>query len=265
LVLLGFFLIGIVGGLDYVTGAFPFAIFYLVPISLITWFTGRQTGILASIASVLVWFFDQFTSTDITGYHSESYWNAAVIFGFFLVVTYILSLLKQSLENEKKSARTDYLTGAKNDRAFHEMVNREMMKAQRYGRHMTVAYIDLDNFKMVNDSMGHSTGDRLLRHVAQTIRDNIRRTDVIARLGGDEFALMLPETSPEQARVVITKMQKFLQEVMLENGWPVTFSIGVVTFTKAPLSVDELIRIADSVMFSAKNEGKNMARFEIVD
>jgi len=265
LLLLGFFLIGIVGLLDYVTGEFPFAIFYLVPISLITWFTGRQPGILASIASALIWFFDQYTSVDITRYTEVSYWNTLVILGFFLVVTFILSLLKQALENEKKSARTDYLTGAENGRAFIETLTGEMIRARRYGRLLTVVYIDLDNFKMVNDSMGHSAGDRLLCQVVQTLRNNLRRTDVLARLGGDEFAMLLSETSSEQAKVVITKLQKLLQEVMLENSWPVTFSIGVVTFTNPPATVDELIGMADSAMFAAKNEGKNMVHLVIAD
>jgi diguanylate cyclase (GGDEF)-like protein len=251
--------------LDYVTGGFPFAIFYLIPISLITWFTGKQPGILASIASALIWFFDQYTSVDITRYTEVSYWNALVILGFFLVVTFILSLLKQALENEKKSARTDYLTGAENGRAFSEAVDSEMIKARRYGRMLTVAYIDLDNFKTVNDTMGHRAGDRLLCKMVQTIRDHIRRTDVVARLGGDEFAILLPETSSGQAKVVITKLQKVLLGVMDENNWPVTFSIGVVTFATPPATIDQLIHIADSAMFSAKNQGKNMVRLTVMD
>ena len=265
LLLLGFFLIGIVGTLDYVTGESPFAIFYLIPICLITWFTGRQPGILASIASALVWFFDQYTRSDITLYTEVSYWNAVVILGFFLVITVILSLLKQALENEKKSARTDYLTGAENSRAFSEAVNSEMIKARRYGRMMTIAYIDLDNFKTVNDTMGHSAGNRLLCQMVQTIRDHIRRTDVVARLGGDEFAILLSETASDQAKVVITKLQKVLQTVMEENNWPVTFSIGVVTFATPPATIDQLINIADSAMFSAKNEGKNMVRLVLAE
>jgi len=265
LLLLGFFLITIVGMLDYVTGEFPFAIFYLIPISLITWFTGKQPGILASIASALIWFFDQYTSVDITRYTEVSYWNALVILGFFLVVTFILSLLKQALENEMKFARTDYLTGAENGRAFSEAVNSEMIKARRYGRMMTIAYIDLDNFKTVNDTLGHSAGDRLLCQMVQTIRDHIRRTDVVARLGGDEFAILLSETASEQAKIVITKLQKVLQAVMEENNWPVTFSIGVVTFATPPATIDKLINIADSAMFSAKNEGKNMVRLVLAE
>lgn len=262
---MGFFLISIIGILDYVTGELPFAIFYLIPICLITWFTGRQPGILASIASSLIWLFDQYTSVDITGYSEVPYWNALVIFGFFLVVTFILSLLKQALENEMKSARTDYLTGAENGRAFSEAVSSEMIKARRYGRMLTVAYIDLDNFKTVNDTMGHSAGDRLLCQMVQTIRDHIRRTDVVARLGGDEFAILLPETASEQAKVVISKLQKVLLAVMDKNNWPVTFSIGVVTFATPPATIDQLIDIADSAMFSAKNEGKNMVRLVVAD
>jgi diguanylate cyclase (GGDEF)-like protein len=265
LVLLGFILIGIIGVLDFITGEFPFSLFYLIPICLITWFTGRQPGILASIASALVWYFDQYTRIDITGYSSVPYWNTAVIFGFYLLVTYLLSLLKVALENERISARTDYLTGAENGRAFKKTVTGEIARSRRHGNLLTVAYIDLDNFKQVNDDFGHSTGDKLLCRVTETIRHNIRSIDVLARLGGDEFAILLPETSSEQARVVIAKLQHILRQVMRENSWPVTFSIGVVIFLNPPATVDELINIADTAMFAAKSEGKNMVHLVTID
>ena len=96
-IVIGFILIGIVGYVDYVTGReVSFAIFYLIPIGLITWYTGRQPGVLASVASALTWFFDEYTGTDLTQYPAVPYWNAAGMLGFFLVVTYLLAELKDT-------------------------------------------------------------------------------------------------------------------------------------------------------------------------
>ena len=102
-IILGFILIGIVGYVDYITGReVSFAIFYLVPIGYITWYTGRQPGILASVASALTWFFDEYTGTDLALYPAVPYWNAAGMLGFFLVVTYILAELKDALDRNKR-------------------------------------------------------------------------------------------------------------------------------------------------------------------
>ena len=102
-IILGFILIGLVGFVDYVTGRdFSFAIFYLIPIGYITWFVGRQPGFLASIASAMTWFFDEYTGADLTMYPLIPYWNALGMLGFFLVVTYLLAELKEVMGKEKK-------------------------------------------------------------------------------------------------------------------------------------------------------------------
>ena len=136
-------------------------------------------------------------------------------------------------------------------------VQKEIGRLQRYKRQFTVAYVDLDNFKTVNDQFGHSKGDELLRIVANTARNQLRDTDVVARLGGDEFALLLPETGQEDARVVIAKIQRSFLSEMRNNGWPVTLSIGVLTCIEMPGTADELIKMADKLMYSVKNNGKN--------
>ena len=122
---------------------------------------------------------------------------------------------------------------------------------------MTLLYIDLDNFKQVNDAFGHETGDELLIEVAATIRTNVRSTDTVARLGGDEFALLLPETDQEAALVVTNKLREALLVSMQRREWPVTFSIGLVSFATPPESVEEMLKQADAVMYSVKLKGKN--------
>lgn len=264
--ILGFILIGIVGFVDYVTGReVSFAIFYLLPIGLITWYTGRHPGMLASVASALTWFFDEYTGTDISQYPAVPYWNATGMLGFFLVVTYILAELKDAMQKEKKTARTDYLTGAENVGSFTEMVNDEIMRAERYGHPFSVAYFDLDDLKNINYTLGRSTGDELLREVVKTIKSATRKTDIVARLGGDEFAILMPETNCKHADAAVAKVHENLLKTMQMNNWPVTFSIGVVTFVIPPESVDALLRTVDAVMQGIKLDGKNEIRHEVVN
>jgi predicted signal transduction protein with EAL and GGDEF domain len=184
-IVLGFLLLLLVGEMDYLTGTeISCVIFYLLPISLVTWFVGRLTGILLSSASAITWFIADLMGGAVYQHYLIPYWNAIIIFGFFSIFTYVLSALKNRVEHEKKEARTDVLTGVGNRKFFYELANIEILRASRYKHLFTVAYIDVDNFKVVNDRFGHITGDRLLAIVADRIRNNIRESDVIARLGG---------------------------------------------------------------------------------
>jgi diguanylate cyclase (GGDEF)-like protein len=183
--------------------------------------------------------------------------------GSFFILTFILSALKNTLTQEKELSRIDFLTGLRNRRHFIELIHMEINRARRYEHPFTVVCIDLDNFKTVNDCFGHSTGDILLRLVARTIQQNIRVTDTVARLGGDEFALLLPETGRNVAEAILQKVQRIHSDIMRRHGWPVTLSIGVVTFTSPPSTVDETLRVSDQLMYSAKNNGKNSIQYEV--
>jgi len=264
LITLGFAIVVLVGVIDHITGPELFvSIFYLLPIFLVTWFTERWMGVTISIVSAITWLITDFTAGHAYSYPAIPYWNMIVRLGTFLIMTLILSALKKALEHEKELARTDPLTGVANGRYFITLADMEINRARRYKHSFTVVYIDLDNFKTVNDHFGHSTGDALLRSVAHTIRNNIRATDIVGRLGGDEFAILLPETGPEPAEVITCKVQKVNLDVMHKNEWPVTFSIGVVTFLGPPSTVDEMLKISDGVMYAAKKNGKNAIKYEI--
>jgi len=181
------------------------------------------------------------------------------------MAAYFLTAIRRLLDRVTELSRMDPLTEVANGRYFHELADFEMDRASRFNRPLTLGYMDIDNFKQINDSMGHSTGDALLRLVAETIKTNVRSIDIIARLGGDEFAILLPETGYEQSGIVIKKVQRYLLEAVEEKRWPVTFSFGVVTCNNPLCKTDELIKAADNLMYSVNNSTKNMVRHEVVD
>jgi len=263
-VALGFILVIAIGAVDEITGPdYSICLSYLIPIVLVTWYTNRWMGAIISIVSAITLFVADAMAGATYSKWIVPYWNSAIRLGFFFVTTFLLAALRKAFENEKTMARLDPLTGALNGKYFVELANEEIARASRYRHHFTFAYIDLDNFKNVNDHFGHIEGDDVLSTVVDTIRKNIRATDVVARLGGDEFAILFPETGEEEAKAALRKIQKNLLDSMEANEWPVTFSIGAVTFKTVPFSVNEMIRVADALMYSVKNAGKNEIKHEV--
>jgi len=250
--------VALLGLLDYLTGVeLSAALFYLVPISCVAWFAGKGPGLFLAVGSAVAWRLANNRPGEELAGTLVPIWNMASRLGFFIVVSLLLARLKDALAHERALARTDPLTGALGSRAFLETAAAEMDRMRRYGRPFTVIYLDADNFKAVNDSHGHAAGDDLLRAAARAIGENLRATDTVARLGGDEFALLLPETDEAAANEVILKIQSVLNETMIDRGWPVTFSFGVLTCEEAPRSVDEMVKMADDLMYEAKRRGKH--------
>ncbi len=257
-------LVASVGLLDSMTGpGYSFSPFYLLPLVLTAWYAGRGYAIFVSVASAAAWL-----AAGIAGrmYHEHALvllWNDTMELCLFLFAAYVISALRGRLDREEEVARTDHLTGIANRRRFGELAGAEIRRSRRYSEPFTVIYLDIDNFKTVNDTLGHSEGDRLLRQVASTLTTAIRESDTVARLGGDEFGLLMPETGGDAAVTVATKIHAGLK-VQVEKHWPVTFSIGMVTYLKAPASADEMIRVADRLMYEVKDSGKDELRHLIV-
>ena len=154
-------------------------------------------------------------------------------------------------------ARLDGLTGVMNGHAFEEGAQTILRIAARYGRPTVMGYIDLDNFKSVNDTLVHAEGDHVLRTVASILSKSVRSADLIGRLGGDEFAILLPETTCSGAATMFKNLREGLLKEARERVWPIGFSIGVAVFRTVPSSVDEAIKLADALMYRVKNGGKN--------
>jgi diguanylate cyclase (GGDEF)-like protein len=258
-IVLGVLLLSMVAFVDYITGVeFSFSLFYLLPITLISWAISERLGLIFAILGSCVWI-----AVDIWSGNSNRIsnlfaymWNATARLGFFLLPVFMIRL-NRALQREQELARTDFLTGALNARFFHEIMQMEINRSSRYKRTFTLAFIDVDNFKSINDTFGHTEGDTVLRAIATHIKMHLRKTDFVARVGGDEFVVLLPETNKQTAPVVMSNMQRELLKHMNENGWSVTFSIGVLTLTASQLSVDEILGRADQLMYGVKNGGKN--------
>jgi diguanylate cyclase (GGDEF)-like protein len=259
---IGVGLLLLLGLLDYLTGyELSVSLFYLLPITLVTWYAGRRSGLWFSLAGAVLWL-----AADVaSGHHytSPAYylWNSLIRLGFFVIVTLLLDALHQYMHIRQVQARIDFLTGAANNRAFYEAARREIDRSLRYSRPLTLAYLDIDNFKAINDRFGHNAGDQVLQALVAGLQKQIRQTDILGRLGGDEFGLLLPETGGIEARAIIDRVRPRLLDEMRKAGWEVTFSMGVVTYLDPPDTTDELIRIADDLMYSVKESGRDGVLF----
>lgn len=261
-----FLLIGAVGYLDLVTGnQISVTIFYLIPVSLATWFIGWRSGSLVAVICSVAWFFIDQKSGSQYVHFIIPMWNGIVSLGFFVLVVYLMHTLQFELNLQKNMAMEDFLTKASNARAFFRYADMEIKRMKRYGTPFSLLYFDLDDFKRVNDTLGHNEGDKLLYTMVNIIRKNIRGTDAVARLGGDEFAVLLPEMNADSAQPFIKHLRAVFDTEMKKHSWHVTFSAGVVTFVKPPESIDAVIKLADNLMYTVKRQGKNAEKYIVYD
>jgi diguanylate cyclase (GGDEF)-like protein len=256
----------LVGVIDILTGPeISLGIFYLLPVAFVAWFTGRWNGILYAIAGVLIERIALTVAGTTYSHFLIPYWNTSVRLLFFLVVVYLLTEYKERAEREEILARTDPLTEVANSRYLYTLAEMEIERLSRYEHPFTVAYMDIDNFKEINDRYGRRTGDELLCLVASTMQNNLRITDTVARLGGDEFIILLPETKGEGALTIFFRLRQLLMAALHARGWNVTFSVGAITFLSPPMSVDSMIKAVDSLMYQVKTSGKDRIQHEIYE
>jgi diguanylate cyclase len=170
-----------------------------------------------------------------------------------------ISELERELETTSDLVRHDQLTGVLNRRGLDEIFNKEAARATRHETSLCVALIDIDNFKKLNDSMGHDTGDEALIHLATVCRETLRPQDTVARYGGEEFIILLPDTPLKDAAIALTRLQRELTKKFFLHANEkvlITFSAGV-TQMNAKDSQATVIKRADEAMYQAKQSGKN--------
>ena len=245
--------IAVIGFVQYLSGPeIAFSIFYVLPLVLFGWKVGRGAAAVLCALAAIVWASAEVSAGARYGDLWIVLWNGTSRFIVFLIVV----SLRAGLERQEELAGTDALTGVGNNRSFHRAASRAIDSFHQEPSPLTLCYLDVDDFKAVNDTLGHSGGDEALLAIASALRATIRQDDVVARMGGDEFALLLPRTGTEGARSLLRDLQDRVERAAAELPRRVTFSIGAATFLVPPASVDEMIKAADTMMYSAKREGK---------
>lgn len=260
LVILVLFLTAI---LDSFSGSeIRFDLVYVIPILLAATINRRFGTIVAIFSALLALSVDLY----LHRFHSHRIyyiWDLISRGAIFTLLALLRSSLIDSRQKESELARTDSLTGAMNLRAFKEQLETEIYRASRYCYPLTIAYIDIDNFKSINDTLGHNEGNRVLCAVVTAIDKHSRKSDLVARLGGDEFAILLPVTDREDSHTIINTIQGHMMDEVRKNRWDVTFSIGVLTCMEIPPDADKMIESADTLMYMVKQQGKNSINYAL--
>lgn len=219
----------------------------------VTWLGSRRTGLIVGGLAVGVGIVAVHLPGASLGPHLI--WNGAAQFGSLAVVAVLVAALRDALIEQRNRATVDRLTGSMSRAAFELVAERERLRSGRNGSAITLAYFDLDDFKSVNDRLGHSAGDRLLRVFAASVRAGIRSTDVLSRMGGDEFVLLLPETDAKDAVVVVDRVRRILADLCAGEEVSITTSVGIATYRFPPSSIEAMVAGADELMYRAKARG----------
>lgn len=194
-------------------------------------------------------------------YHTQkNVYFSSKILDIVLEELKILMRMKWLYSETKYLTIIDSLTGLYNRRYFQQSIEREFSRAKRYGNHLSVAMIDIDHFKNINDTYGHQFGDKVLVDISNIFKESLRRTDYISRYGGEEFVLILPETDQENSYIPLERIrQKISQVPVYYDDKPVyiTVSIGIAHYTRGVNDPESLVKNADSALYKAKESGRN--------
>jgi diguanylate cyclase (GGDEF)-like protein len=166
---------------------------------------------------------------------------------------------QHTLKQQSKQLHIDFLTKIPNRAAWSERLQIEFTRYQRYQHKLNIAVIDIDKFKIINDTFGHLAGDKVLNVIAQTLQKSIRNTDFIARFGGEEFALLLPEISKEQCEVTLNKLCQVIKRIPFKfkkQNISITISVGSTIFTDED-TLESAFERADQALYNAKNSGRD--------
>ena len=235
----------------------------VMPVLLASWYGGRKTGATIAIFTAIALLATNYSLNFYIKNNISVAYDLLVGLFVYLFISVIVTNFKKVHGVEKDAADTDTLTGANNSRKFYSELGDEIIRSRRYQHIFSLAYMDIDNFKNINDTFGHPIGDELLIQVAKCLLQSLRATDVVARLGGDEFVCLLPETEQVEAKSALLKAEKALKDTMEKYNWDVSFSIGVITFETLPDDVGQAIKLADDLMYKVKRHNKNDIVYQI--
>ena len=245
----------LVGWLDYYAGAEVRVLaLYFLPLLFAGWHLGKIGAVFSAIFATVVWVIALYCDgVRFSGIHV---WIINVLtegLGF-IVVSLLVAKLRETVNRERSLSHEDHLTGLANRRSFFELGAFGLAISRRHEHPVSLAYIDLDNFKNVNDTHGHKKGDDLLRQCANLIAGCVRTSDTVARLGGDEFAVFMPETDSESAEHLLERIRHTVESARDFSYFAVTLSIGVVSENPVRSDLNVLLSKADAQMFKDKQQ-----------
>jgi diguanylate cyclase (GGDEF)-like protein len=248
----------------------PLVLVYVFPIAACAWWLGGRTAAFVAVVAGFAFALHDLPAR-VTPSLGAFVWRAFSVQVLFLALGLALArvrlsrdrlaaanrLLSEHLERESALARTDPRTGLPNVRSFLDHLGTEVARRRRDGRAMSVAYIDLDNFKQVNDIYGHAAGDDLLARIGQGIREAVRGGDVFARMGGDEFAVAFAETSSNDVMAIAQRLAARVRAICADYPKAgADCSIGIASFDVTPEDPEVIVHCADAAMYQAKQQGK---------
>jgi len=243
--------------LYYLPSEIQLLIPYLIVSCFCTVLVGPRTGLGFSTLAIVFWIASktQVFSEFRTAVYIDLAIKITFVFGMYLLMRYIRKLL---IEREGLLLIDD-VTGASSRRGFFHLANFELAKRNDRGNYSSLFYIDLDNFKTVNDTLGHQAGNLVLKEFARVARQAVRGGDIFGRLGGDEFCLLLSNVSQDQVEMISNRIVQGFSAVCKANHWVTTLSIGIYS-TREKQDIHALIKEADELMYEAKRGGRNQVK-----
>ncbi len=230
---------------------------YVFPLAIVARYCARLRW---PIAALLLTTALQVTAFLIPSVANPSYISdIGIPFATSVLIVFLARAWRMSYLTAVDQAATDPLTGLANRRTFFAQVESEIARQKRYSGIFSLAVLDLDGFKALNDSKGHRAGDHALTLVAEVLRTRTRKSDSLARIGGDEFGLLMPNTREVDRAAMLYDLCASIAQRTAAADCPVTASIGCKTFRSPPESTADALQQADRIMYEAKSSGKNRA------
>ena len=255
--------VAVIGIADELTGGeVALTVLYLLPVWFASWFLGARPGLVVALAAVIAWWAADVATRLYTPRPSVVAANAALQLALFAAAAGLSAHVRRRGDRESKLVRTDVLTGLLNRRGFLEVARREIARSGRTGHPLTVALLDVDGFREINDARGQEAGDLLLGGMGAALRSALRAVDASARLAGDEFAVLLPDSDPFAIESVLDRLRLVLVQAAAEKGAAVTVSLGAASFQRPPSSLDEMLRAAGRMLGEVKANGRDGVRHE---
>ncbi|SFN42824.1 diguanylate cyclase (GGDEF) domain-containing protein [Formivibrio citricus] len=249
-------LILLLGTFRFATEAeFSLASLAMLPVIVLAWGRGLREGLLFAFFAAGMWTIGDIYAEGKFSLPWIPWVNGMTRWMTYSLSAYLVAQVRLQFEREHEHATRDALTKLHNRRAFFEAGASEVERSKRHAHSLAIAFLDLDNFKQLNDTQGHDVGDLALKVTARSLNRSLRPCDIVARLGGDEFAILLPEIGHDEAVELSQKISEAVNQ-SLEKFSPVQVSVGVAWFETADRQFPAMLKVADELMYEVKESGK---------